>query len=564
MGLRLSSVLGGAATRGSERLKTLEEDTKKLITTEAARVAKELEDTRKERTKNRLDYNKAARQLKTQYKLSDGQVETLLAGGLQNVEAFSNAIKAGQARAYQEDRTKPFDALGYAQGLFSATQEGVNVPSRSISEQADAFASMMAPMPSSLMTSAEERIGKAVTGMGAARAPKDFISSTLAAQTRALGGEAPVEFTGAELGTTGMTVKGLGELSPTDLIALRKAEADVASTEALTDVRKAQVGSINQDAALTKEKIEEAQITNKGLEDRLGAEADKVKATVDQIIANTGLAEARAKTEGISADKMQKELELLEEFGEEERQAALDLVEAQIYEKGSYNDLEAYQVGQLRIKNSLQDKLNNTEDPTERAALEKRIKNVDSRISDAAIALSDDDTTTDYFKNAVQPENVFQKIIQRNAQGLDVGTELSPFSTEITLELGPGKMPQYFTAIATSIDEFGERFAYKQKGNKTVIKNQMGADAALAFAKSFDNQIKAFANSQGFIDAGFKNYSSPTAVGQGPRIYSMDEINELEKDAKPGSVVIGRVGNRITHFVMSSAGEFIAGIGREE
>ena len=532
MGLRLSSVLGGAATRGSERLKTLEEDTKKLITTEAARVAKELEDTRKERTKNRLDYNKAARQLKTQYKLSDGQVETLLAGGLQNVEAFSNAIKAGQARAYQEDRTKPFDALGYAQGLFSATQEGVNVPSRSISEQADAFASMMAPMPSSLMTSAEERIGKA--------------------------------FTGAELGTTGMTVKGLGELSPTDLIALRKAEADVASTEALTDVRKAQVGSINQDAALTKEKIEEAQITNKGLEDRLGAEADKVKATVDQIIANTGLAEARAKTEGISADKMQKELELLEEFGEEERQAALDLVEAQIYEKGSYNDLEAYQVGQLRIKNSLQDKLNNTEDPTERAALEKRIKNVDSRISDAAIALSDDDTTTDYFKNAVQPENVFQKIIQRNAQGLDVGTELSPFSTEITLELGPGKMPQYFTAIATSIDEFGERFAYKQKGNKTVIKNQMGADAALAFAKSFDNQIKAFANSQGFIDAGFKNYSSPTAVGQGPRIYSMDEINELEKDAKPGSVVIGRVGNRITHFVMSSAGEFIAGIGREE
>ena len=561
LGLRLSSVLAGAATRGSERLKTLEEDTKKLITTEAARVAKELEDTRKERTKNRLDYNKAARQLKTQYKLSDGQVETLLAGGLQNVEAFSNAIKAGQARSYQEDRTKPFDALGYAQGLFSATQEGVNVPSRSISEQADAFASMMAPMPSSLMTSAEDRIGKAVTGMGAARAPKDFISSTLAAQTRALGGEAPVEFTGAELGTTGMTVKGLGELGPSELIALRKAEAEAASEEALTDVRGAQAKSIAVESDLTKEKTETARITNKGLEERLDLDADKVRESVKQIIANTGLAEARAETEVISAEKMQKELELLEEFGSEERQAALDLVEAKVYQTNSFADLEAYQVGQLRIKDRLQDKLNNTEDPTERAALEKRIGDLDSRISDAAIRLSDDTTTTDYFKNAVQPENVFQKIIQRNAQGLDVGTELSPFSTEITLELGPGKMPQYFTAIANSVNEFGNRFAYTEDG---TVKNRMGADAVVAFGKSFDNQIKSFANSQGFIDAKFKNHSSPTAVNQGPRIYTEEEISTLEQNANPGDVAIARIDNKITYLVMSAAGEFVGGIGREE
>ena len=58
MGFSLSGVLAGAAKRGSERLKALEDDTKKLITTEAGRIGAEMEASRKQRTKDKLDYGK--------------------------------------------------------------------------------------------------------------------------------------------------------------------------------------------------------------------------------------------------------------------------------------------------------------------------------------------------------------------------------------------------------------------------------------------------------------------------------------------------------------------------
>ena len=82
---RLKSVIAGAAKRGSERLKTLEEDTKKLITTEAARVGKEMEDVRKQRIKDVTSYNQAGRKLRG-YGLNNAQVEAVLAGGMDGFE----------------------------------------------------------------------------------------------------------------------------------------------------------------------------------------------------------------------------------------------------------------------------------------------------------------------------------------------------------------------------------------------------------------------------------------------------------------------------------------------
>ena len=88
MGFRLMSFAAGAAKRGSERLKALEEDTKKLITTEAARVAEDARNINKARIKSVTDYNSAARKLKSRYQLNDGQVEAILSGGLDGVQNF--------------------------------------------------------------------------------------------------------------------------------------------------------------------------------------------------------------------------------------------------------------------------------------------------------------------------------------------------------------------------------------------------------------------------------------------------------------------------------------------
>ena len=60
MAFRLMSAVAGAAKRGSERLKALEDDTKKLITTEASRVAEDARNISKARTKSVLEYNQAA------------------------------------------------------------------------------------------------------------------------------------------------------------------------------------------------------------------------------------------------------------------------------------------------------------------------------------------------------------------------------------------------------------------------------------------------------------------------------------------------------------------------
>jgi hypothetical protein len=514
MAIRLQSVLAGAAKRGSERLKTLEEKADTLITTEASRVAKEISDKRKQRIKDKLDYGKAARNLKSTYNLSDAQVETVLAGGLENAAAFTTAIKAGEARAYALDKTKPFNANTYAQSLFSTTQDGT-VTGRSIAEQEEAYA---AGLSAPLTTSANESTQAIMAQLRAsgARSGDEYVSGSLAAQTRAMGGEIPTEFTGAELGTTGMTVRGLGQMTPEELIALEQAQAktdlttaQVGSETALTGVREAQAQSIFADTDLAREKLETARITNEGLSERLGLEADKLREDVNQVIANIGLTEVRTATEGLSADKLETEIGLLDKYGAKEKQAALDLIEAQIYEKGNAADLEEYQAMQLRIQDDLLAKINNPDtDPSELPQLQQQLDDSKKRVSDASIALADTTSAADYFSKSSE-DQIFNRMIQRNAQGLDIGGEMGPFGAEIALSLGTGKMPQYFTAVSNSIDEFANRFSDSKRGRR----------AYAAFASSFDKQLRSYANSQGFAEAEFTNHGVKTET----------ELEALEK-----------------------------------
>jgi len=549
----LKSYLAGAAKRGSERLKTLEDDAKTLITTEAGRIANEIAEKRKQRIKDKLDYSKKARELKSMYNLSDGQVETVLAGGLENAAAFTSAIKAGEARAYAADKTKPFDANQYAQSLFTTTQQ---MEGRGIGQQAEAFAALSGGPIAIDQTASTSSIMGQLRAMGA-RGGDDFVSSSLAAQTRALGGELPQEFTGAELGTTGMTVKGLGGMSPADLIALEQAQAkaDLTTAQVGTEtetakLRSAQAKNVFAETDLTRAKIETANITNKNLEERLDLDADKLREEVRQITANIGLTEARTDTEGLSADKLEKELSLLDKYGEQERQAALDLLEAQIYEKGNASDLEGYQVMQLRKQDDLIAKINNPETPaTEKAALEQQLKDSQKRVADAAIALSDTTDSSNYFSKSSE-DQIFNRMIQRNAQALDIGGEMGPFGAEIALSLGTGKMPQYFTAVSNSIDEFASRFGDSARGRR----------AYTAFATSFDKQLRAFANSEGFVDGEFTNHGMKSEAD----LESLEQTFGQDGGAKPGDVAIATIDGRTTYFVMTPAGEFVGGIGQEE
>mgnify|MGYP007059390349 CR=1 FL=1 len=265
MGFRLMSFAAGAAKRGSERLKALEEDTKKLITTEAARVAEDARNINKARIKSVTEYNSAARKLKSRYELNDGQVEAVLTGGLQGVELFEQSLKS---KALESSLAgKEFNRADAIASIVP--QISPQVSARSQDEAAAAFAAAMNPYTNEGLDVAAGRIGASVGAMTrGGRAPTEYIRSQLAAQTQALGGAAPEAFTGAEIGSSGYGFR------PADVTV----DTMIAATKAQAEARSATIAA------------ETAQFN---LDEVLPADVEQRKAQTKQILASAGLDEAQ-------------------------------------------------------------------------------------------------------------------------------------------------------------------------------------------------------------------------------------------------------------------------------
>ena len=265
MGFRLMSFAAGAAKRGSERLKALEEDTKKLITTEAARVAEDARNINKARIKSVTDYNSAARKLKSRYDLNDGQVEAVLAGGLDGVEKLDSTMQSLAIKAQLDG--KDFNRTNALASVLPTISP--EVAGRSQDEAAAAFAASMNPYTNEGMDVAAGRIGASVGAMTrGGRAPTEYIRSQLAAQTQALGGAGPEAFTGAAFGTTAYGFRP-ETVDAATMIAARKAQAEATGAEVATAT---------------------AQFN---LDEVLPADVEQRKAQTKQILASAGLDEAQ-------------------------------------------------------------------------------------------------------------------------------------------------------------------------------------------------------------------------------------------------------------------------------
>ena len=266
MGFRLMSFAAGAAKRGSERLKALEEDTKKLITTEAARVAEDARNINKARIKSVTDYNSAARKLKSRYQLNDGQVEAILSGGLDGVQNFESSLESLAIKAQTEK--KQFNRADAIAALLPTISP--DVAARSQDEAAAAFAASMNPYTSEGLDVAAGRIGATVGAMTrGGKAPTDYIRSQLTAQTQALGGAAPEAFTGPAFGTTAYGFRPETVTAAT-MISAQKAAAEARGAEIATET---------------------AQFN---LDEVLPADVEQRKAQTEQIYASAGLDVAQA------------------------------------------------------------------------------------------------------------------------------------------------------------------------------------------------------------------------------------------------------------------------------
>ena len=294
MAFRFQSALAGAATTLSGKLKTLETETKDLIKTEAARVAEQMEEQRKQRIKQTLDYNTQARFLKHNYNLNDSQVEAVLSGGLENAKVFAKSMEdlATQSAIAQTE----FDREEAVATLLP-TMDG-DFSQRSIEEQAEAFAFATTPQISADIKSSVQTIGAGISGMAKGPAPTDYIQSQLEAQLGARAGQQPDDFTGRTIGVdTGYQFKPV-DVDVKTVAELEAALAQTARTEAQTSLITAQTATEDDMRALKIEEIEAHIAQRKADKFLTEAQADrfekitpflvdKSKYEIDQIIANT-------------------------------------------------------------------------------------------------------------------------------------------------------------------------------------------------------------------------------------------------------------------------------------
>lgn len=593
MAFRLQSALAGGAKRLSERLKTLEEDTKETAKTEAGRIAQEIADARKQRIADTLDYNTAGRKLKSQYGLSDAQVYTVLQGGIEGAEEFANSVRAGAIQA-QLDK-KEFKARDYAQNLFTLKDYG-DTPAMTIEQQSAAYAAGRSPVSAeNLVNQAADRIGVSTQTLLGQASPS-YIKSLINNEVSAAAGQLPT-YQGPAFGT-GLP-EGAGftraEVSPEDMIAIRKAEGEIALTGAQTEsvevatetavalkdlkveeaearidqinastnlsteqaarvkllapleatqmqektnltiaqveqigknmqVADAQIDKTYADMGLTaaqidlaRAKVDQMLVSTELLEvdlaqkpERLQAELDRIRAEVEltteradelsiknanlpdtirlqqeELMANIFLKETQAQTSQLNAQKIQDEIFLNQEFGYEERQAALNLVEAKIISENRFDDFEEYSLALMTRNDELRAALDKETNPDVVTAINKEIKDNEERI--ITVNRMDSSGTADTIFGKINETKTFQSMQANAAQGLDLDVEMGDMGA-VVASLTEDKLPTYFKATNMAIQQFATQYGNTERGKNAVIAEAINLNQ---FIKDYANQNMA-------------------------------------------------------------------------
>jgi len=624
MGFRLQSALAGAATNLSGKLKALEEETNELVKTEAGRVAQELKENRKARTAAKLDYGKAARKLEN-YGLSDGQIEAVLAGGIEGATQFEQSLESKATSAALAG--KQFNRDAVIGELI--TQTNPEFAARDIAEQEEAYAAMFAPATVTPLAESVSTISSGIAGMAKGPAPTEYITSQLEASRQAAGGERPEEFTGRAFGTdTGFQFT--PELvTPQTLIELQKTQAEIESIDANTGLTQARTTEIKglyegkielQDAQIRKIdkglQLVDAQISNivkdiqlsdaniKNIrartaltlsqrytedqlrdlkEDELRAAIDQTRASIaftesktteldkrneyideqlradiDYKLANTSLTVAKIVSEGINAEKAQQDLNLSYEFGSQERQAKLDLLEAQVYNTNRPTDLEEYQTLILMENDSIRQKIAETDDEAEKARLTSLIDNNKKKITDSAKALEGVQTGADLL-NKGAASTVFNGYLRDNLQMLDIDLEYSDLGTVLS-SLQDDKRPTFFSGVATAIKEFEKVYGNDPQGASFVaVRKQSLNDAIGTFGKG-QTPVDTSNLSGSELKRAKELNAQFEEQGGGYRVVSMSELEEIDKakTGKEGQVLGVKDEIYGTKYFIYTAGDWIS------
>ena len=242
MAFRLQSALAGGAKRLSGKMQAFDENYFETIKNTTADLAKEAGQIRKDRMKAVINYGEKASILQSDYGLTDGQVQELLRGGLGRFDEFVSAMNNAEAKA--ATALKPgaagplpaFDRVKAAQELFKMDKIDENAI-LTVAEQGQAYAAKMFPASFDLEATSQA----AATGIQ--RGVFKVDAADIAPKLRSAIGDLADEDI-RQLGSTGITIEGLGTLQVSELTALKQQIAALESTIAGTAQTKEQTNLI--------------------------------------------------------------------------------------------------------------------------------------------------------------------------------------------------------------------------------------------------------------------------------------------------------------------------------
>jgi hypothetical protein len=550
MAFRLQSAIAGAAKKASENLNELDEEYRESIKNTAANLAKEAAAVRKQRMAAVTDYNRRARKLKTNYDLSDGQIQTLLSGGLEEYDNFESAISSGEASAKLADPDAQFDAKSFAQGLFTTPTGGPTGDILSIAQQAEAYASQTAPSTLDVQTLA--------SGIAAGtETPLTGIST--AAVTRRLqdaaGTTMPADYSGPALGDTGISMRRLAAMKPEDLIALQQAAATLEQTDVKTKDIEAQTMVRGAQGNLIKAQTKAENIINQRL-------PEKIQAELDSSYASTALKEAQ--TAGVEQDtskaileqaKLKEELINYQKYGSANEQAALDLLEAKIAQANRPADLEQLQATFVSRAEELRANAASLEDDDPQVnVLLSTATMYDNRAVGVGNMIAAQDTaasSVDWSKGS--PEKRFAALLKTNVQAANISGSLN--SAGDWIADFNNKRPAYYTALANTADQYSA--LYGDKGNTGRVSSQQNY-------QQLGNVLSQWSQEVNFVD---ENTSRPTSAST-DEIVNIDFGNKTKTelialqnsgDLKPGDIAMIEDANGTPFVAMfGTQGEWIS------
>ena len=326
MAFRLQSAIAGGAKRLSEKMQAFDENYYETIKNTTSDLAKEAGQIRKDRMKAVIDYSEKASILQSDYGLTDGQVQELLRGGLGRYDQFVTAMNNAEAKAATAlpagaaGPLPEFDHAKAAQAMFNIDKIDENAV-LTVAEQGRAYAAKLFPSSFDLEATSQA----AATGIQRGFLKVD--AADIAPKLRSAIGDLADEDI-RQLGSTGITIEGLGTLQVSELTALKQQIAQLEST------------LVGTEQARTQTKLIEENILTAQSSRNIAEATEKRTAELFPIVKNNERLKGREIATSItqnrmSADKLAEEIEILQATGLEAAELAIELTRAQILGEGN-------------------------------------------------------------------------------------------------------------------------------------------------------------------------------------------------------------------------------------